>query len=499
MEPEYETEPLSLEDKLALVRSRLWTPELDKLLRRWKRQIDARRKGHIKLSQQYDKRHYLLGVPATVLTTITTTGTLTTFQDCSSNSTGSFWCTSAEWIRLAIGIIGIIAVVLTGILTFMNFQKTSQDHKKAADEYESLAGTIDSILSIPRILRGNPVDRLKLIRDQYDGILKEAPTLAEKYKTELGFEVVGSRNPNNKVINISNGKLDPNDVNIDDRSIEMVKKDKTVLKKIMEDLRSKNQENSPEKNSEVPSPKKSLKVVIRGDEFSNEEESNVVDEIVKRNNFDSDDESQEVCIGFDIDRMAEMNQNTTALAMANLQAQRDRQIQDSLNQALRFEIDRLGGATPRKKSPRNNNFRINRSRNNTYEYPVEYSTGSPSKNGNVGCEEYPRRNYPNLQDDLSFYYTRQNRDRKSTGRSSVGSPTGSPTGSPVGSPQRKSQQTQILHNLDSLHDSQPLVNEEDKVQVDPLKSPITDETPEDIKIGDDKLVEEEPKDIENKT
>lgn len=489
MEPEYETEPLSLEDKLALVRSRLWTPELDKLLRRWKRQIDARRKGHIKLSQQYDKRHYLLGVPATVLTTITTTGTLTTFQDCSSNSTGSFWCTSAEWIRLAIGIIGIIAVVLTGILTFMNFQKTSQDHKKAADQYESLSGTIDSILSIPRVLRGNPVDRLKLIRDQYDGILKEAPTLAEKYKTELGFEVVGSRNPNNKVINISNGKLDPNDVNIDDRDIEMVKKDKTVLKKIMEDLRTKNQQSSPEKNSEVPSPKKSLKVVIRGDEFSNEEESNAVDEIVKRNNFDSDDESQEVCIGFDIDRMAEMNQNTTALAMANLQAQRDRQIQDSLNQALRFEIDRLGGATPRK-SPRNNISRINRSRDNYYEYPVEYS-GSPLKNGSMGHDEYPRRNYPNLQDDLSFYYTRQNRDRKSAGRSVVSSPTGSP----VGSPQRKSQQTQILHNSESLYNSQPLANEEDNNLL-PNPSLVTDKKADDIKNDEDKIEEAEPKDIE---
>lgn len=485
MEPEYEEEPLSLEDKLALVRSRLWTPELDKLLRRWKRQIDARRKGHIKLSQQYDKRHYLLGVPATVLTTITTTGTLTTFQDCSSNSTRSFWCTSSEWIRLAIGIIGIIAVVLTGILTFMNFQKTSQDHKKAADEYESLAGTIDSILSIPRVLRGNPVDRLKLIRDQYDGILKEAPTLAEKYKTELGFEVVGFQNSNNKVVNVSNGKLDPNSVNIDDRDIEMVKKDKTVLKKIMEDLRNKKPDDAVEKNEETPSvPKKPLKVVIREDEFSNEE-SETVDEIAKRNNFNSDDESQEVCIGFDIDRMAEMNQNTTALAMANLQAQRDRQIQDSLNQALRFEIDRLGG-TPRK-SPRNNISRINRSRNNTYEYPTEYYV-PPSKNGDMLYEDYPHRNYPNSQDDLSFYYMRQNRDRKSTGRS------------PVGSPQRKSQQTQILHNSDFLHNSQPLVNEENiKIQVDPLKSPITDEIPEHIKIGDDKAIDEEPKDIENKT
>lgn len=509
MEPEYETEPLSLEDKLALVRSRLWTPELDKLLRRWKRQIDARRKGHMKLSQQYDKRHYLLGVPATALTTVTTTGTLTTFQDCSSNSTGSFWCTSAEWIRLAIGIIGIIAVVLTGILTFMNFQKTSQDHKKAADQYESLSGTIDSILSIPRVLRGNPVDRLKLIRDQYDGILKEAPTLAEKYKTELGFEVVGSQNSNNKVINISNGKLNPNDVNIDDRDIEMIRKDKNVLKKIMEDLRNKKPDDPPEKNSEaLPTPKKHLKVVIREDEFSNEEESNATDEIVKRNNFDSDDESQEVCIGFDIDRMAEMNQNTTALAMANLQAQRDRQIQDSLNQALRFEIDRLGGAS--KKSPRNNAYRINRSRDVYHDYTGEYSA-SPSKNGNVVYNEYPRRNYQDSRDDLSFYYTRQNRDR-SSGRSPAGSPLEgrSPVGSPSaenfpGSPQRKSQQSQILHNSESLYNSQPLINEENtKASPDALNLLAT---PEKMEIKDDKKDDDviennkagENEEVENKT
>jgi len=477
MENEYENEPLSLEDKLALARSKLWTPELDKLLRRWKRQIDSRRKGHIKISQQYDKKHYLLGVPATVLTTITTTGTLTTFQDCSSTSnttSTSFWCTSAEWIRLAIGIIGIIAVVLTGILTFMNFQKAAQDHKKAADEYESLVGTIDSILSIPRVLRGDPVDRLKLIRDQYDAVLKEAPTLAEKYKTELGFEVVGTKRPN-EVINMSNTIVDPNNVKIDDRDDEMIKKDKSVLKEIMKDMLNK-KDSSPEKIEEVKTPSP-LKVTIneKDREFYSEENFSSGEEIEKRNNeieqrnnFDSEDESQEVCIGFDIDKMAQMGQNTTLIAMASLQAQRDRQIQESLNQALKFEMSRMSDA--QRKSPRMQNSRVNRSRENYYyeDYTDPYLGGSPTKT------EYNdiRRSSPNrVSNNVHPFRRRMN--------SEISSNT-SPSKN-VDSPQRKSQQSQILNNSDIYLRQPPTV---EKVVAEETQDNIATIIPPDVKNED---------------
>ena len=392
MENGYEISPLSLEEKLALVRSKLWTPELDKLLRRWKRQIDLRRKGHIKLSRQYDKKHYILGVPATVLSTITTTGTLTTFQDCSSppnsNSTSnsSFWCTSAEWIRLAMGIIGIIAVILTGIVTFMNFQKAAQDHKKAADGYESLVGTIDSILTIPRVLRGDPVDQLKLVRDHYDSIIKEAPTLNEKYKTELGFDVIGNKKTNNEVINISTAKVDPNKIKMDDRDIEMINKDKNVLKEILKDIRNKKNDGASKKsddkiikNTEGLRSTTLSKVFINenlGEINSEECFSSTGDELEKRNyeleqinDFDSEDESQEVCIGFDIDKMAEIDQNTTLIAIANLQSQRDRQVQESLNQALVFEMNRMNDL--QRKSPRISQ-KLNNSRDAIYDYNKEY-------------------------------------------------------------------------------------------------------------------------------
>ena len=62
--------------------------------------------------------------------------------------------------------------------------------------------------------------------------------------------------------------------------------------------------------------------------------------IQEKNNFDSDDD-QEVCLGFDLNQMAAMNNTKSALAMASLAQKQDRQIQSSLFKALEFEMQRL--------------------------------------------------------------------------------------------------------------------------------------------------------------
>jgi hypothetical protein len=364
---------LSLEDQLAVVRSRLWTPELNKLLRRWKRQIDTRRRGHTNMSQVYSKRHYMLGVPATILTTATSTSTIATFQDCSSvNATSTGWCDSLQWVRLGVGIVGGIAVIFTGILTFMNYQKTAQDHKKAANEYESLFNHIDSILSIPTMLRGSPIDALKYIRDQYDTIVREAPTLDEKYQVYLGFAVAGG-DEYQPASRVTIDKLDPGNIQLDDRDLETVKNDKAVLKKIIdtEGIKTDNAPTPRKKSQPAKISPRSLANNIKtqlGDSINRKSSSTELnDEIEIRNNFDSDDDNREVCIAFDIDDMACMGQGPTALAVANLQAQRERQVQESLQRALQFEITRMGGS-PRNSPSKNrggsspNTQRRNRSR-----------------------------------------------------------------------------------------------------------------------------------------
>jgi len=174
----------------------LWTPELDSLLERWKLQIAAKKRSHLRLSITYTRRHYYFGIPATVLGTMTTTGILSTFRNCDHyepNNEPSAKCEADEAVRLCTGIIGVVSTGLSAVQTFMNYQTRGEQHKAACDAYESLHRTIDSLLQVPVAVRGDPVAMLRSIRSQYDDIGKTYPPILEDDAPDLLFRTPEER------------------------------------------------------------------------------------------------------------------------------------------------------------------------------------------------------------------------------------------------------------------------------------------------------------------
>jgi len=185
-------------------RAKLWTPECDKLLRRWKKQIAARQRIHNDISRQYKQRHYYLGIPGIILGMIVASGTFSTFANCdtcgSNNDTASapssssslVSCQANEWIRLVMGIVGIVSSIVAGLMTFLDYQSAAEDHKSASDEYDSMYRQLDTTLLLPGYARGDVVATLQSLRSQYDSIAKRSPTLPKKYDLELTYEVVAN-------------------------------------------------------------------------------------------------------------------------------------------------------------------------------------------------------------------------------------------------------------------------------------------------------------------
>lgn len=177
------------DDAALLSRLKIWRPELDELLKQWKEQISLRKKGHTKIAIALKRRHYSIGIPSTILGTLMAAGILTTFRNCSDceNDIQSAKCATDEIIRLIIGFLGIIASCLAAAQTFLNYEVRSEQHKGAADSYESLYRIIDSLLLIPIEYRGDPIGTLQNIRSQYDDIGKSNPPLPEEYNIDLSY------------------------------------------------------------------------------------------------------------------------------------------------------------------------------------------------------------------------------------------------------------------------------------------------------------------------
>jgi len=297
------------QDQYVIARSRLWTPDLDKLLRKWKKQVGKKERGHRELARKYNRRHYMFGLPAVVLSTLITAGAFATFQECGEcDDQQSSQCQVEVWVRLAIGILGIISIGLTSSVTFLNYQQTAEDHKSAADMFGERFREIDSMLQIPGPLRGDPISTLQNIRSQYDNDVRNAPVLPKNYDLELTYDVIAPTPPTPGQVNV-----------VIDR--EQKRKDTIALEKLLEDGDVKEEESS--------------------EDSSNESITITIDEALKERNEHDTDDDQEVCIAFDLDAVPNYTQITTALAVAQLASKKREEEQLSLQKALAFELQRM--------------------------------------------------------------------------------------------------------------------------------------------------------------
>lgn len=297
---------ISTQDQLILARSKLWTSEVEKLLRKWRRQISKREKGHSSLNRTFSRRHYILGLPTTIITAIASIGIFATFRNCGEcDNQSQTKCQADPWIRLASGIISVIAMILSSLMTFMNYSSRASEHKEASDEYGSMGRYIDSLVLIPPPLRGDPQSVLQNIRTQYDTNIRRYPNLPSKYDAELNYEIIDRE------------KLHTQPPRPEDLPNESGNKNVIVS---MAHLLEEDPQDSEQEISSLHT---------------------IESVIAKENDHDTSDEEHEVKLVMDLDAPRIYDPTTAAVAAAQLALQRERQIQDSLSAALAFEMQRL--------------------------------------------------------------------------------------------------------------------------------------------------------------
>lgn len=291
-----------IQDQVILARAKLWTPELDKLLRKWKKNIGKREKGHLDLARTYTKRHYIFGVPATVLSAIIASGIFATFRNCSDcDNQNNENCWIDQWIRLVVGIISLISTALTAFVTFMNYQESAEENKTAADKYTSLYNDLDTMLLIPGPVRGDPVNTLQTIRRRYDDIVTSSPTLPSKYNVELSYEYSPS---------IAKSPPKPEDV-------------------VIPSLRKMSVQTNNNGSIDTDALREMMDVSVEIDKNLNQE-----------NDVDTSDEENEVKIAIDLDGQPSYTEKDTNRAMAINSIIKENTINNH-SHSLQFEMDRL--------------------------------------------------------------------------------------------------------------------------------------------------------------
>lgn len=298
------------QEQYLLTRAKLWTPELDKLLRKWKQQVNKRYIGHLYFARKFKALHYTLGVPSIILGSIISSGILATFQNCDScDDLKSAKCQAEQWIRFSIGILGVFATILATLLTFLDFQGRSENHKTAADDFGNLNRDLEAVLMIPGHIRGDPVATLNDYRIKYSELCRRSPTLSKEYDGELTYKTVAMNVPFSP----------PKRPNLETQNVS-VQNDNQILKNMFETESDQSYEDQLEKAFDS--------------------------KISSLNNHDTDDE-EDVCIGFDLDA-AKHPPVIDALKFAEAKAKQE---QESVQRALQFEMRRLNSSMNGQQKP----------------------------------------------------------------------------------------------------------------------------------------------------
>ncbi|HMP30618.1 MAG TPA: SLATT domain-containing protein [Saprospiraceae bacterium] len=299
--------------RLIIARAKFWTQETEKLLRRWRKQIRHRYTGHKSKEAYFKACLYGVGIPMTILSAVSAAGILASFQNCNacdppSSSNTSIPgtpivdpCAKDLYIRISSAILSVVAATLSSLFLFMDYGGSQKAHKDAASDCDALAREVEDLLNHPIPQRGDPIAELQKIRNKYDIVVQNSPSIPDTFCTALEYASFEKKNhyDHKKVVA-------PPTSNIDLTTLRQRRNapDAAVLAKILvEDMKA-----AEDKKKEIE----------------------------KANDYDTD-EDKEVTLPFDPDSFRPGD---------ILEDERTRIVRESLQRAMEFELSRFEESEP---------------------------------------------------------------------------------------------------------------------------------------------------------
>lgn len=138
----------------------------NQLLRDWKRRCRESQRNHYIAANRYLRRNRFIGIPAIVLSAVLGTGVLASTQA----NVGNLW-------KIAVGLLGVAAAVLTALQVNLNHAERAEHHKSAGARYAAVRREIEQTLALPP---GSPEELAKVldrVRDRMDSLAEQSPAL----------------------------------------------------------------------------------------------------------------------------------------------------------------------------------------------------------------------------------------------------------------------------------------------------------------------------------
>jgi hypothetical protein len=170
-----------------------WDDAIEDLYDSWRRRAAAAEHGHRLMADRLRLRHVLLGAPVVLLTALVAAAALLSLGDTDASiATGGL---DAEIALIVVAAVGALAATLGALQTFLRYAGRSEGHRIAALRYESLRREMETMLAVPRDVRGQPDVSLTGARLRLDRYANESPAIGHRLWARLEGEFSLSRVP----------------------------------------------------------------------------------------------------------------------------------------------------------------------------------------------------------------------------------------------------------------------------------------------------------------
>ena len=137
------------------------------VLTQWLRGIRIFHIAHFRAAARCSRMGRFLGVPVVILTTIVGTAIFATLNEAQSDS-----------LRIVAGVLSMLAAILSGVQTFLDYSAREQKHHQAAVAFARLRREVEEFLSF----FSSPQDQrefMKKTRDQWDALVDSSPDVSQ--------------------------------------------------------------------------------------------------------------------------------------------------------------------------------------------------------------------------------------------------------------------------------------------------------------------------------
>jgi len=149
------------------------------LMHRWQKDIRMYQIAHLRTSARSSTAGRLLGLIVTIFSVIVGTSIFASLN--SSNS---------QAILITVGVISLVATVISGVNSFLNYGERTERHQAAGIKYGSLRRRIDECLAT--MTDDQLKEEIKTIRSAVDQLEQESPVIPQKYIDEATRHISAS-------------------------------------------------------------------------------------------------------------------------------------------------------------------------------------------------------------------------------------------------------------------------------------------------------------------